>query len=168
MQLNASTAEKLISELGMPDMPLRTVTPTPTPLSPDWYSLYKDLCRRFMMSLGDSVETLAVMDIPQDDFMNMLMGRSLPDNLSFRFRVPLAWGGRMEIENMFMCRTFLHSYNMDRFILTQSDAQTVWLPDPAQKVYWPAHMLSGGDGGNGTEDRLTEQFASNFVSDRDI
>ncbi len=168
MQLTASTAEKLIAELGMPDMPLIEVRPISTSLSPEWFGEYKNLCRRFMLSLTDSVDTLAMMDIPQDEFMNLIMGRTLPDNLSFRFRIPLTWGGRMEISNMFMCRTFPHSYNMDRFILTQAGAQTIWLPDPAKKVYWPANVASGGEGGNGTEDRLTEQIASQIAADRDF
>ena len=57
---------------------------------------------------------------------------------------------------------------MDRFILTQAGAQTIWLPAPAKKVYWPANVASGGEGGNGTEDRLTEQIASQIAADRDF
>ena len=68
MQLTASTAEKLIAELGMPDMPLVEVRPISTSLSPEWFGEYKNLCRRFMLSLTDSVDTLAMMDIPQDEF----------------------------------------------------------------------------------------------------
>ena len=168
MQLTADTAEKIISDMGMSDMPLVEIRPTPTLVPTDWFARYKTLCREFMTSLTDSVETLAFMNLPQDDFMNLIMGRSVPENMSFRLRVPLTFGGKLEIDNMFMCRTFPHAYNMDRFIMTQSDAQTIWLPNPPNKVYHPAQTLGGGDGGNGTEDRLTETIASQIASDRDF
>lgn len=168
MQLNQSSAERLISELGMKDMPLIEITPTPTQISANWFIQYKELCKQFMTTLTDSVETLAFMNLPQEDFMNLIMGHSIPENMSFRLRVPLIWGGKLEVDNMFMCRTFPHSYNMDKFIMTQSNASKIWLPNPAQKVYHPAQMLGGGDGGNGTEDRLTETMAAQIASNRDL
>ena len=168
MQLNQSAAEKLIAELGMKDMPIKMLHPTPTAVSPDWFTKYKELCKQFMLSLTDSVETLAFMNLPQQEFMNLIMGHSVPENMSFRLRVPLVMGGKLEIDNMFMCRTFPHAYNMDRFIMAQSGASTIWLPDPPTKVYHPAQTLGGGDGGNGTEDRLTETIASQIVGDRDF
>ena len=168
MQLTASTAERLIAELGMDDLPLTEIQPKPALISPDWFKHYKELCRTFMMSLTDSVDTLAMMNLPQDDFMNLIMGRAIPENLSIRFRIPLVWGGKLDIENLFMCKTFPHSYNMDRFIISQAGNSTIWLPDPAKKIYLPAHTLGGGEGGNGTEDRLTEQIASQIAADRDM
>ena len=119
----------------------------------------KNLCKQFMQSLTDSVETLAFMNLDQEEFMNLIMGRSVPSNMSFRFRIPLVWGGKLEIDNMFMCWTFPHSHNMDRFIINQSGNSTIWLPNPAQKVYLPAHTTGGGDGGNATEDRLAQMGA---------
>ena len=135
MQLTASTAERLIAELGMDDLPLTEIQPKPALISPDWFKHYKELCRTFMMSLTDSVDTLAMMNLPQDDFMNLIMGRAIPENLSIRFRIPLVWGGKLDIENLFMCKTFPHSYNMDRFIISQAGNSTIWLPDPAKKIY---------------------------------
>ncbi len=167
MQLNAGTAEKIISDMGMSDMPLVEIQPTPTPVPPDWFTRYKALCREFMLSLTDSVETLAFMNLSQDEFMNIIMGRSLPQNISFRMRTPLTWGGKLEIDNMFMCWTFPHSYNMDRFIINQSGNDTIWLPNPAQKIYIPAHTTGGGDGGNATEDRLA-QIGAQIVGGRDF
>lgn len=168
MQLTASAAERLIAELGMDDLPLTEIQPKPALISPDWFKHYKELCRTFMMSLTDSVDTLAMMNLPQDDFMNLIMGRAIPENLSIRFRIPLVWGGKLDVENLFMCKTFPHSYNMDRFIISQAGNSTIWLPDPAKKIYLPAHTLGGGEGGNGTEDRLTEQIASQIAADRDM
>ena len=43
MQLNAGAAEKIISDMGMSDLPLVEVRPTPTPVAPDWFSKYKSL-----------------------------------------------------------------------------------------------------------------------------
>jgi hypothetical protein len=108
------------------------------------------------------------MNLPQEEFMNLIMGRSIPENMSFRLRIPLIWGGKLEIDNMFMCRTFPHAHKMDIFIATQSDANTIWLPNPTNKVYHPAQTLGGGDGGNGTEDRLTETMAAQIASNRDF
>ena len=159
MQLNQSTAEKFISDLGMSDMPLVEFQPTPTAVTPDWFSRYKDLCKQFISSLTDTVETLAFMNLSQDEFMNLIMGKSIPDNLSIRFRIPLVWGGDLSIDNMFMCWTFPHSYNLDRFLISQAGNPTIWLPDPAQKIYLPAHTAGGGDGGNATEDRLAQMGA---------
>ena len=57
MQLTASMAETLIAELGMDDLPLIEVRPIPTKVDVNWFSKYKELCRQFMMSLTDSVDT---------------------------------------------------------------------------------------------------------------
>jgi hypothetical protein len=57
---------------------------------------------------------------------------------------------------------------MDRFIILQSANETVWMPNPPKKIYLPVSTLGGGDGGNGTEDRLTETIASQIVADRDF
>ena len=167
MQLTADAAEKIISDMGMSDMPLIEIRPTPTKVPSDWFTRYKSLCREFMTSLTDSVETLAFMNLSQDEFMNLIMGHSLPQNISFRMRIPLAWGGKLEVDNMFMCWTFPHSYNMDRFIIGQSGNGTIWLPNPAKKIYLPANTTGGGDGGNATEDRLA-QISAQIASGRDM
>ena len=168
MQLTAANAEKLISSLGMSDLPLVEHKPVLTRVSSDWFAKYKQLCHEFMSGLSDCIEELALMDLPQDDFMELIMGNKIPENLSIRFRIPLVWGGDLSVENMFMCKTFPHSYNMDRFIIAQSGNDTIWLPNPTKKIYLPVSTLGGGDGGNGTEDRLTETMASQIVADRDM
>jgi hypothetical protein len=96
------------------------------------------------------------MNLPQGEFVDLVMGRRMPENLSVRFRVPLVWGGKLEIDNLFLCTTFPHAHNMDRFIIEQSGNDVIWLPNPAKKVYIPAHMASGGDGGNATDDRFNQ------------
>lgn len=159
MQLNESAAEKILADMSMDDMPVSEHTPIPTALSPDWFKKYKELCHEFTSSLTDSVQELAFMNLSQDEFMGLLMGQSIPKNISFRFRIPLMLGGKMEIDNMFMCWTFPHSMRMDKFIIMQSDAKTIWLPNPAKKIYLPAHTTGGGDGGNATEDRLAQMAA---------
>ncbi len=167
MQLNQGSAEKLISDLGMSDLPLTQICPKLSPVPSDWFSRYKELCHEFMLSLTDSVETLAFMNLSQDEFMNIIMGNGLPQNISIRFRTPLIWGGKLEIDNMFLCWTFPHSYNMDRFIIEQYGASTIWLPSPTNKIYLPAHTTGGGDGGNATEDRLA-QISAQLAGGRDL
>ncbi len=167
MQLNKSAAEKLIADLGMDDMPIVQVRPCITPVDSDWFAKYKLLVREFLGTLSDCVEELAFMNLSQDEFMGLLTGRTVPPNLSIRFRVPLVWGGDMTTANLFMCRTFPHSHNMDKFIIAQSGNDAVWLPNPKKKIYLPVHTATGGAGGNATEDRLA-QMAAQIASERGL
>ena len=127
MQLNEHLALERLKALGLDDMPVMEYVPKRCALANDWFKTYSALRREFLSSLSDSLEEIAFMNLTQDEFMGLVMGKSLPDNLSIRFRVPLLWGGELSIENMFLCSTFPHSYNMDRFIIDQSDAKTVFL-----------------------------------------
>lgn len=163
MQMTRDAAEKRLSDLGIPDMPLTLVPATPTPIPQDWFIRYKETCRKFATSLTDSVDILAFM-VSQDEFMDLIMGRAIGKNLSIRLRVPLMWDGKLDISNMFLCRTFPYSHNMDRFILEQSGADELWLPDPAKKVYMPIDTFGGGDGGNATEDRMSQIAAQMAAS----
>ncbi len=165
MQINQSTAEKRMRELGMDDMPLMQLSVKPARVEENWFAKYRETVRKFMMSLTDSVESLAFMNLSQDEFMSLIMGRAVPENLSVRMRVPLFLGGSIEIDNMFLCRTFPHSHNLDRFIIEQNGAATLWLPNPSKKIYLPAHTTGGGDGGNATEDRLA-QIAAQIAAGR--
>ena len=165
MQLNEHSALERLSALGLDDVPVVEFTPKRCPLNPDWFKRYCELRREFLSSLSDSLEEIAFMNLPQNEFMGLIMGKSLPDNLSIRFRIPLMWGGELKIENMFMCMTFPHSFNMDKFIIEQSDAKTIFFLNPERKVYLTTHTGGGGVGGNATSDRLS-QSAFNFMSGR--
>lgn len=165
MQWTQATAEKRLKDLKMPDMPIMPVVPSGANVSPDWFQKYKALCREFMRSLSDSVQELALMNLSRDEFMNLLMGRVLPGNLSVRFRVPLIWGGQLETDNLFICATFPHSQNLDRFIIEQSENDTIWLPNPEKKIYLPIHSTISGNGGNAVADRLN-QFAATVAAGR--
>jgi len=165
MQYNQNSALQRLTALGIDDMPVIEYTPTVCKLDPDWFKKYSALRREFLASLTDSMEEIAFMNLPQDEFINLVMGRALPENTSIRFRIPLIWGGKLDIKNMFLCWTFPHSYNLDRFIIEQSDAKTVYLPNPEKKVYLTTHSGGGGDGGNASSDRLS-QAAFNLMSGR--
>ena len=165
MQLNEHSAHDRLSQLGMDDMPVMAYRPQKCSLSADWFQKYSALRRDFIASLSDSIEELTFMNLSQDEFVNLLMGKSVPDNLSIRFRIPILWGGELDISNMFMCWTFPHSFNLDKFIIEQSDAQTIYLPNPKKKIYVTSHTGGGGDGGNATTDRLS-QAAFNAISGR--
>ena len=165
MQLSQDAAEKRIAELRMDDLPLEQIYPKPHPVAPDWFQKYHELVRQFTTTLTDSIQEIAFMGLPQQDFIDLVMGRRMPENLSVRFRVPLVWGGKLEIDNLFMCMTFPHSHNMDRFIIEQAGNESVWLPNPAKKIYIPANMGNSGDGGNATSDRLS-QLAAQIAASR--
>ena len=163
MQLSQTSAEKIMNEMSMDDMPLVAFQPQRTQISADWFARYKAARHSFMQSLVDSVNELAFMNLSQEEFINLVMGREIPRNMSIRMRIPLFWGGQISPDNMFMCATFPHSQNIDRFIIGQAGYDTVWLPAPSKKIYIPAHTTGGGDGGNATEDRLA-QMAAQIVS----
>lgn len=165
MQWTQDFAEKRLNDMNMSDMPLVPIQPTPVAVSADWFSHYKELCHEFMRSLTDSVQELALMNLSRDEFMELIMGRELPINLSIRFRTPLLWGGKLEIDNLFMCFTFPQSQNLDRFIIEQAGNETVWLPNPEKKIYMPIHSTIAGNGGNATADRLA-QFAATMNNGR--
>lgn len=165
MQLNENSALEKLTLMGMDDMPVMEYSPKQCNLDPDWFKKYSMLRREFLSSLSDSMEEIAFMNLSQDEFIKLVMGNSLPDNLSIRFRIPLLWGGELNINNMFLCLTFPHSHNLDRFIIEQSDAKTVYLPNPSKKIYVTTHTGGGGAGGNAASDRLS-QSAFNFMSGR--
>ena len=165
MQMTKEIAEKRLADMNMGDMPIKELHPAPALVAPNWFSKYKKLCHEFIQSLTDSVEQLAFMNLTQDEFMSLIMGRKIPQNLSIRFRVPLVWGGKLEIDNLFMCWTFPNSQNLDQFIMEQNGSEIIWLPNPATKIYVHGHNISGGDGGNATEDRLS-QMAAQIVAAR--
>ena len=154
MQLNQTSAEKILAEMGMDDLPIMALRPGAATLSPDWFAQYKKARHEFMLGLIDAVEELAMLNLGQSEFMDLVMGRAMPQNMSIRMRVPLIWGGDITPANMFMCSTFPHANDMDRFIISQIGNDTVWVPNPAKKVYVPAHTTGGGDGGNATDDRM--------------
>ena len=165
MQLNEHSALERLAALGLDDMPVMEYTPQRCSLDSNWFKKYSVLRREFLSSLTDCMEEIAFMSLPQNEFINLVMGPGLPDNVSIRFRIPLFWGGELKVENMFLCWTFPQSFNLDRFLMEQSDARTVYLPNPEKKIYLTTHTGGGGDGGNATSDRLS-QSAFNFMSDR--
>lgn len=157
--MNIDMAKIKLAEMGMDDMPVMEYTPRATSLGPDWFARYRDLRWRFMSELGSAegvIETLSFMNLSNDEFMNLMMGHALPQNMSLRFRIPLVLGGELTTDNMFMCPTFPYSHNLDRFIISQNGAGTLFLPAPTRRVYIPTHTGGGGAGGNATEDRLAQ------------
>ncbi len=165
MQLNRDSAMARLAALGMDDMPVIEYMPNRCVIDNDWFQKYSMLRREFLASLTDSFDEIAFMNLSQEEFMNLIMGKKMPENTSLRFRIPLIWGGKLNIDNMFMCLTFPQSHNLDRFIIEQNDAKTVFLPDPAKKIYITTTSSTSSASGNATSDRLT-QSAVQFVSGR--
>ncbi len=167
MKLSETNAIARLADLGMDDMPIMEYTPKPSKLPADWFTKYKQVCHKFMETLTDNATEIAFMNLSQNEFMALISGRTLPRNTSIRFRIPITMGGDISVENMFLCRTFPHSHNLDRFIMEQVGNDTLWLPNPARAIYVPAHTAGGGTGGNATSDRLS-QIASQIVSDNSL
>lgn len=165
MQLNRDLAMTKLAAMGMDDMPVIEYMPNRCMIDNDWFQKYSMLRREFLASLTDSFDEIAFMNLSQDEFMNLIMGKKMPENTSLRFRIPLIWGGKLNIDNMFMCWTFPHSHNLDKFIIEQNGAKTVFLPDPAKKIYITTSSSANSASGNATSDRLT-QSAAQFMSDR--
>lgn len=165
MQLNRDTATAKLAAMGMDDMPVIEYMPNRCMIDNDWFQKYSMLRREFLASLTDSFDEIAFMNLSQEEFMNLIMGKKMPENTSLRFRIPLIWGGKLNIDNMFMCWTFPHSHNLDKFIIDQNGAKTVFLPDPAKKIYITTSSSTNSASGNATSDRLT-QSAAQFMSDR--
>ncbi len=166
MQWTKEAAEKRLSDFNMEDVSLIPISPKATKIAPDWFQQYKQTRKEFMVSLNDAIQEIAFMGLSQDDFIGLITGKRMPQGYSIRFRIPMMWGGKIAIDNMFMCKTFPQSQNLDRFILEQSENELIWLPNPAKKIYIPVHTASGGDGGNATEDRLA-QLAAQLAQGRD-
>ncbi len=167
MKIAETAAIARISELGMDDMPLIEYTPVPTKLPSDWFTQYRTLCHKFMENLTDCATEIAFMNLSQNEFMALITGCALPRNTSIHWRIPPTLGGELSIDNMFLCRTFPHAHNLDRFIIEQSGNDTLWLPNPARAVYVPTHTASGGAGGNATSDRLA-QMAAQIANDNSL
>jgi len=158
-------AERRLAELLMDDMPTREIPARISAVAADWFAKLRTLRAEFLKSLTDSIQELSFLNLSEESFMGLIQGRSLPENLAIRWRHPLEYGGELSVKNMFLAPRFPYGQNMDRFLLEQSGKPTLWLPDPAKKVYIPTKLLNGGDGGNATSDRLS-QMAAQFAMDR--
>jgi hypothetical protein len=152
-------AENRLAALLMDDMPVERCDAVPAPLPNNWFQEFRAARAEFLKSLGDSIQELVFLNLSQGDFMNLLMAKSIPENLSVKFRRPILYGGGIDPANMFLAPTFPYGFNLDIFMAEQAGQGEVWYPNPAKKIYVSAQMLSGGEGGNATSDRLAQAFA---------
>jgi hypothetical protein len=156
---NKRDAEQRLAALLMNDLPIEECNASPSPLPDDWFRKFRAARAEFLGSLSDSIQELAFLNLTQNSFMNLLMAKSIPENLSVKFRRPILYGGGIAAENMFLMPSFPYGFNLDIFMAEQSGQGRIWYPNPAKKIYVSAQMLSGGDGGNATSDRLAQAFA---------
>ncbi|MDR2269042.1 MAG: hypothetical protein LBD94_02550 [Rickettsiales bacterium] len=153
-------AEQRLAGFLMDDMPVESCKATPSPFPKDWFRMFRQARIEFMESLDDSVQELALLNLPRDDFINLLTAKTMPENLCLKFRRPILYGGEINPENMFIITNFPYGLNLDIFMAEQSGQGEIWYPNPAKKIYVSMNVLSGGDGGNATSDRLAQAFAS--------
>jgi len=155
-----SEARTRLKNLLMDDLPLEECAAAPVKLAPGWFREFQAARRDFLASLSDSIPELALINLSREDFMDLLMAKRIPENLSVKFRRPIAYGGAVSPENMFLMLSFPYGSNLDIFMAEQAGQGTLWYPNPVKKIYVSMNMLSGGEGGNATSDRLSQAFAA--------
>jgi hypothetical protein len=165
--MNQTTAGRRLADLMMEDMPTREITARLQPVPADWYTQYVQKRPAFLQSLSDSIQDLSFMNINQDDFLNIMRGDKLPENVTIHLRVPLQYGGKIENDNMFLCPTYPFAVNIDIFMIEQFGNPTLFIPDPKKRVYIPTRLTGGGEGGNATTDRLS-QLSAQLAGGRDF
>ena len=164
---NKQEAEQFLAKNMMDDLNLGSCPAVPSALGADWFEKFRNVRAKFMESLGDSIPELALLNLSQDDFMGLMTGRALPENLTVKFRRPILYGGEISIGNMFMMPLFPAGFNLDIFMAEQHGQGEIWYPDPAKKVYVSVRMLTGSEGGNATADRLAQGFAAQMSQGRE-
>jgi hypothetical protein len=160
-------AEARLAQFLMDDMPIEECPAVPSPLPRDWFAVFRAARVEFMESLGESIPELALLNLSREDFMDLLSGRRIPENLAIKFRRPVLYGGLLAPDNMFLMPLFPTGFNLDIFMAEQSGQGRIFYPNPTRKVYVSVQMLSGGDGGNATADRLAQGFAAQMNQGRE-
>ena len=160
---NIGDAGRALAGFSMDNMALSAAPAVPKAFPADWFPKFRRARRDFVMSLGDSIQELALMDLARDDFMDLMGGRRLPENISVKFRRPILYGGEIAPENMFMLRTFPFGSMLDIFMTGQFGQSEIYYPDPAKKIWVPLDVIGGGAGGNATSDRLAQGFAASAM-----
>ena len=157
---NKRDAETRLAQLLMEDLRIDSCQAILKPLPSSWFSDFREERKKFLESLGSSIQELAMLNLSQRDFMNLLSGISIPENLCVKFRKPILYGGAIAAENMFMMVGFPYGFNLDIFMAEQLGQGEIWYPNPAKKIYVSITQLAGGAGGNATTDRLAQGFAA--------
>ena len=88
MQLSKESALERLAALGMDDMPVIECTPQRCIIDNDWFKKYSMLRKQFLESLTDSFEEIAFMNLSQEECMNLITGRAMPENTSLRSSCP--------------------------------------------------------------------------------
>ena len=99
MNWTKEIAEQKLADMKMEDMPIIETIPKTQKLNSDWFKDYKIACKEFMLSLTDSIEELTFLNLNQDEFMGLISGKKMPNNLSIRFRIPILFGGEINPKN---------------------------------------------------------------------
>jgi len=153
-------AEAILDSMGITGMPLSMCPARPSQLPSDWFQKFSEMRKKFMKSLDDSIAEIAMINLSQDDFMDLLRGRRIPENLTVRLRRPLVFGGAIEASNMFLTPLFVTGINLDIFMTEQMGQSEIYYPDPAKKVFVAGAGPMAGAGGNAAADRLAQGFAA--------
>ncbi|MDR1027627.1 MAG: hypothetical protein LBL46_04390 [Rickettsiales bacterium] len=160
---NIGDASRALAGFSMESMPLEVCAAVPKAYPADWFPKFREARRAFVAGLADAIPELALLNLSQEDFMDLMSGRRIPENLSIKWRRPILYGGEIAPENMFMLRTFPFGSMLDIFMTGQFGQGEIYYPNPAKKVWMPLDVLSGNVGGNATSDRLAQGFAASAM-----
>lgn len=162
MKMTKETATKKLSLLFMEDMPIIEHKVILTKLSSDWFDKYKKIRNDFLKKIINSLDELFWLNLSEKSIIDLLTKEKIPNNISLRFRVPIIYGGEISIKNMFLCKTFPHSYNIDKFLSEQIGEEKIWLPNPEKDIYIPIHTSGTSGGGNGANLTQTANSIPNY------
>ncbi|MDR1071657.1 MAG: hypothetical protein LBL21_03385 [Rickettsiales bacterium] len=160
-------AEARLAQFLMDDLPMDECPAVPAPLPNDWFAQFRAARIVFMESLSESIQELALLNLSREDFISLLSGQHIPENLTVKFRRPVLYGGGINPDNMFLMQMFPAGFNLDIFMAEQAGQGQVFYPNPAKRVYVSVRTISGGDGGNATSDRLAQGFAAQASQGRE-
>ncbi|MBN1783454.1 MAG: hypothetical protein JW812_00625 [Alphaproteobacteria bacterium] len=168
-----------IARMGLPEMPLQKVSRVSESPTRCVASSYVKLLKSFLKEVGFShkgMESLWRISLTREGIVKV-REQGLPENLDVIFKVPLAYGGKAEIDNMLLIQTHPFSNMIFDFIRKQCKMhheQSVkeaplygyilppflFVPAIEESVFVPASLGWASPAGNGSTDRMTEAGAS--------
>lgn len=191
--LDISAWKFRIEQLGLPDVPLKTIRKKdPICDRDEFYTIFKNIFPKFVIYAAHKEwEGLIKVGLQQNQIDNMKSGIA-PENYTMILRVPYEYGGDFDFDNLIFIQTRPFSemfYDFTREQLVDFDKKMrkkkknknlgdtyknglikyyppkLFIPNPEGLVYKPAFNGSlGGPGGNATSDRLTAEGAAEFLS----
>lgn len=149
--MNLTDAKQLLKKLNIYNVDVQKWIVKKINLDKNWYKAYTKIKTEFLFSLSDSIELLYYMNLSQEEIFETIMGKKIPNGISIKFKIPLFLGGELNVNNLYLCRTFPFSFNIDLFIMEQMENKEIFIPCINKKIYDP---LSSSNIGGGTSNEM--------------